>query len=287
VAKLVWLVDYAAAQDRVSRPESPNASPDRLQHGIEFEDVSFAYPGTDRAVISGVKLFLAAGTTVAIVGNNGAGKTTLVKLLSRLYEPTSGTIRIDGVDLARIPVDTWRLKLAAGFQDFARLELVARESIGVGDLRHLHEDAAVTLALTRAAASDILAALPHELDTQLGRTFDGGADLSLGQWQKVAMGRAMMRQTPLVLILDEPTASLDAPTEHALFEHFAEAAHTYAATTGTVTLLISHRFSTVRMADLIVVVADGAIAEQGTHEDLVARQGLYAELYNLQASGYT
>jgi ATP-binding cassette subfamily B protein len=287
VSKLVWLVDYAAGQQRASHPRAPHSPPDRLHNGIEFDDVSFAYPGTDRAVIADVNLFLPAGSTVAIVGNNGAGKTTLVKLLSRLYEPTSGSIRIDGVDLARFPVDEWRLKLAAGFQDFARLELVARESIGVGDLAHLHEDAAIGEALARAAAADVLAALPHKLDTQLGRAFDDGTDLSLGQWQKVAMGRAMMRRAPLVLILDEPTASLDAPTEHALFEHFAEAARTYAADTGTVTLLISHRFSTVRMADFIVVISDGAVAERGTHAELIARDGLYAELYKLQASGYT
>jgi ATP-binding cassette subfamily B protein len=151
----------------------------------------------------------------------------------------------------------------------------------------MHRDVAVTQALARAAATDVLAALPAALDTQLGRTFDGGTDLSMGQWQKLAMGRAMMRQRPLVLILDEPTASLDAPTEHALFEHFAEAAQQYAATTGTITLLISHRFSTVRMADLIVVISDGAVAEQGSHDDLLARGAMYAELYRLQASGYT
>lgn len=286
VAKLVWLVDYAAAQHRASQPLAPLKPPERLRQGIEFQDVAFAYPSTERTVISGVNLFLPAGRTVAIVGNNGAGKTTLVKLLCRLYEPSSGRIQVDGLDLARIPVDEWRLKLAAGFQDFAQLELVARESVGVGDLSTMQHDRAVMEALARAAASDVLAALPADLNTQLGRTFDGGTDLSIGQWQKLAMGRAMMRQTPLVLILDEPTASLDAPTEHALFEHFAEAAQSYAATTGTVTLLVSHRFSTVRMADLIVVISDGTIAEQGTHEDLLARHGTYADLYQLQASGY-
>ena len=286
VAKLVWLVDYAAAQHRTSRPVRPLEPPERLRRGIEFQNISFRYPGTDQPVISGVDLFLPAGRSVAVVGNNGAGKTTLVKLLCRLYEPTSGGIQVDGVDLARIPADQWRLKLAAGFQDFARFELVARETVGVGDLACLQQDAAVRQALARAAATDVLTALPSDLDTQLGRTFEGGTDLSLGQWQKLAMGRAMMRQAPLVLILDEPTASLDAPTEHALFEHFARAAQTYARTSGTVTLLISHRFSTVRSADMIVVISDGAIVEQGTHAELLARNGVYAELYHLQASGY-
>jgi ATP-binding cassette subfamily B protein len=237
-------------------------------------------------VISGVNLFLPAGRTVAIVGNNGAGKTTLVKLLCRLYDPTGGKILADGLDLQHVSVEEWRLRLAAGFQDFARLELVAREAVGVGDLTNLHHDAAIEEALARAAATDVRAVLPSDLNTQLGKTFEGGVDLSVGQWQKLAVGRAMMRQAPLVLILDEPTASLDAPTEHALFEHFALAAQRYAAEAGTVTLLVSHRFSTVRMADLIVVVSDGAVAEQGSHQELLALNGIYAELYQLQARAY-
>ena len=236
--------------------------------------------------MSGVNLLLPAGKTIAIVGNNGAGKTTLVKLLCRLYEPSAGRITVDGLDLQQIPPEDWRMRMAAGFQDFARLELVARESVGVGDLGHVHRADVVADALARAAASDVRAALPDDLETQLGKTFEGGVDLSLGQWQKLAVGRAMMRQAPLVLILDEPTASLDAPTEHALFEHFARAASDYSATAGTVTLLVSHRFSTVRMADLIIVISDGAIAERGTHEELLATNGIYAELYQLQARAY-
>jgi ATP-binding cassette subfamily B protein len=286
VAKLVWLVEYASARKRDAHQSAPLAPPHRLQDGILFKDVAFTYPGTQRPVISGVNLFLPAGRTIAIVGNNGAGKTTLVKLLCRLYEPTHGTITVDGLDLQCIPVDEWRLRLAAGFQDFAQLELVARESVGVGDLPNMHHDGAVAEALARAAASDVRTILPLDLDTQLGRTFDGGVDLSIGQWQKLAVARAMMRQAPLVLILDEPTASLDAPTEHALFEHFALAAEHYASTAGTVTLLVSHRFSTVRMADLIVVISDGTIAEQGSHEELLAQGGIYADLYKLQASAY-
>jgi len=287
VSKLVWLVDYAAGQQRSARPVAPLQTPGFLRSGIRFSDVAFTYPGTERPVISGVNLFLPAGRTIALVGNNGAGKTTLVKLLCRLYEPTGGTITVDGLDLRRIPADEWRLRLAAGFQDFAQLELVVRESVGVGDLKNIHHDPAIAEALTRAAATDVRSVLPADLDTQLGRSFDGGIDLSLGQWQKLALGRAMMRQAPLLLILDEPTASLDAPTEHALFEHFALAARRYAQEVGSITLLVSHRFSTVRMADLILVVSDGAIAEQGRHEELLARKGIYAELYQLQASAYT
>jgi ATP-binding cassette, subfamily B, bacterial len=286
VTKLAWLVDYADDQHARTGARAPVGVPHQLHNGIHFRDVAFAYPGTDRPIIAHVNLFLPAGKTIAIVGANGAGKTTLVKLLCRLYEPTAGGITVDGLDLGGMPVEDWRGRLAAGFQDFAKLELVARESVGVGNLADVHRDDAVTDALERAAASDVRAVLPSDLDTQLGRTFDGGVDLSVGQWQKLAVARAMMRLAPLLLILDEPTASLDAPTEHALFEHFALAAERYAATAGTVTLLVSHRFSTVRMADLIVVIADGKIAEQGNHAELLARQGIYAELFQLQAKAY-
>jgi ATP-binding cassette subfamily B protein len=248
--------------------------------------VSFHYPGTERPVLESVDLHLPAGSTVAIVGENGAGKTTLTKLLCRFYEPTSGTITVDGVDLRTLPIDEWRRRLAAGFQDFATLQLLARESIGVGETDKIAHDAALVGALERAAASDLQAVLPAGLDTQLGREFEGGVDLSIGQWQKVALGRAMMREQPLLLILDEPTASLDAPTEHRLFDHFAAAARSSAAASGAITILVSHRFSTVRMADLILVIADGHIVEHGSHAALVRQDGLYAELYEIQARAY-
>ena len=176
--------------------------------------------------------------------------------------------------------------MSAGFQDFARLQLLARESIGVGETALVNEDSALRSAMERAAAADLEQALPRGLDTQLGREFEDGVELSVGQWQKVALGRAMMRQAPLLLVLDEPTASLDAATEHALFERFAGAARDAAARSGTVTLLVSHRFSTVRMADLILVVSGGRIAELGDHATLMRAAGLYAELYELQARGY-
>jgi ATP-binding cassette subfamily B protein len=316
VQKLVWLRDYARGARASVTPPRPAPVPDTLHDGIRFQGVSFTYPGTERAVLETLDLHVPAGSTVAIVGENGAGKTTLVKLLSRFYEPTSGSILVDGEDLRTFPVAEWRRRLAAGFQDFARLELIARESIGVGDTtrlqpdgrdtsqlqvdaadtshfqaaggdtaRHL-ADADIYAALDRAAAHDLASALPNGLGTQLGRSFENGVDLSLGQWQKVALGRAMLRQNILLLLLDEPTASLDAPTEHALFEHFATAARDYAASSGAITLLVSHRFSTVRMADLILVVADGRIVERGTHADLLRQNGLYHELYNLQAAAY-
>jgi ATP-binding cassette, subfamily B, bacterial len=286
VARLVWFDAYAHAARAALTPDEPAPLPERLVDGIALEDVSFAYGGTERPVLEHVDLRLPAGTTVAIVGENGAGKTTLMKLLARLYEPTSGRILVDGVDLRRFDVEEWRTRISAGFQDFGRWELVARESVGIGDLAAAHADEHVVDALGRAAASDLPAALPAGLATQLGREFEGGIDLSVGQWQKVALGRAMMRPAPLLLVLDEPTASLDAPTEHSLFERFTAAADDAAAATGAVTILVSHRFSTVRMADLILVVSGGRISESGTHDELMRRGGLYCELYELQAAAY-
>jgi ATP-binding cassette, subfamily B, bacterial len=222
---------------------------------------------------------------VALVGENGAGKTTLVKLLCRLYEPTEGRILLDGTPLAEIDVDAWRSRVSAAFQDFTRFELVARRTVGVGDLRHLDDETAVGAALAGAGGADLLAGLPEGGDTQLGARWDGGTDLSSGQWQKLALGRALMRTTPLVLFFDEPTASLDAPTEHALFQRYATESRRRARD-GTVTVLVSHRFSTVRTADLILVVADGGVREWGSHDELMDRAGVYAELYSLQARSY-
>lgn len=260
--------------------------PETITHGITLRDVDFTYPGTDAPVLTGVNLHLPAGATVAIVGENGAGKTSLVKLLSRFYEPTAGSIEVDGVAVTRYPIEAWRGRIAAGFQDFARFEFLARETIGLGDLPHIDDDAAVTRALHLARGDDLLERLAHGLETQLGRAWEGGTDLSGGQWQKLAVGRAMMRQTPLLLLLDEPTSALDAQAEYHLFEDYAESAKRVAAATGCITALVSHRFSTVRMADLILVVNDGGIQESGTHADLMALGGLYADLYTLQAKSY-
>jgi ATP-binding cassette subfamily B protein len=286
VRRLRWFTDYADASHASLSPPEPARVPDRLTDGVRVEGVSFAYPGTDAPVLVDVDLHLPAGSTVAIVGENGAGKTTLVKLLTRLYEPTTGRILVDGVDLRDLPVDEWRLRVSAGFQDFGLFQLLARETIGIGDTAVDAADPVVAGALHRAASAEVAAALPDGFDTQLGCEFEGGVELSLGQWQKLALGRAMMRESPLLLVLDEPTASLDAPTEHRLFERFHGAAREAAQRTGAVTVLISHRFSTVRMADLILVVDGGRIVEAGDHATLVGRDGLYAELYALQARAY-
>lgn len=271
---------------RPDRPRGTVAAPDAIRTGITFDGVAFTYPGTDAPVLAGVDLTLPAGSTVAVVGENGAGKTTLVKLLCRFYEATTGVVRVDGVDLRDIDPDAWRERVSAGFQDFSRFELVARENVGVGDLPHVGSDAAVHAALGRAHALGLLDRLDDGLDTQLGTTHTDGAQLSGGQWQKLALGRAMMREAPLLLVLDEPTSALDAEAEHELFEQYARNARRVGALSGAITLLVSHRFSTVRMADLILVVADGRVAEAGTHQELVARGGLYAELFDLQAAAY-
>jgi ABC-type multidrug transport system fused ATPase/permease subunit len=283
-SRYLWLTEYAAAASRPGGAPAP--PPDRLSRGITLEHVAFVYPGTDAVVLDGVSAHLPAGATVALVGENGAGKTSLVKLLCRFYEPTQGRILVDGVDLRRLPAEAWRARTAAAFQDFVRFELLARETVGIGDLPRVEDAVAVGAALEQARAADVVSTLPLGLETPLGRSFDGGAELSIGQWQKLALGRAMMRRTPLLLVLDEPTAALDAPTEHALFERYAAAARRAAAATGGITLLVSHRFSTVRMADVIVVLDGGRVRETGSHEELVAAGGLYAELYELQARAY-
>jgi ABC-type multidrug transport system fused ATPase/permease subunit len=281
--RYVWLEEYArGAWDR----QTASSVPERLTQGIDLHDVTFRYPGTETTILDGVSLHLPAGTVIARVGENGAGKTTLVKLLSRFYEPAAGRITVDGADVLRFDIVEWRERVAAAFQDFTRFELLARETVGVGELPRIEDRAAIGAALGRAGATGVVERLPLGLETQLGRDWAGGVELSGGQWQKLALGRAMMRKEPLLLILDEPTASLDAQTEHDLFERYAGAARDTAARTGTVTLLVSHRFSTVRMADLILVLDEGRIREQGSHGELMALGGLYAELYELQARQY-
>src|SRR5947209_2404389 len=286
--RLAWLEDYAASQSQGAAAPVP----ERLGEGIRFEGVSFAYPGTERLVLDDVDLRLAPGSVVAIVGENGAGKTTLVKLLCRLYQPTRGRILVDDVELARMPVDAWRSRLSGAFQDFFRFEFRLRETVGVGDLPRLDDGSAVTAAIDRAGASDVVQQLGAGLETQLGPTWPEGVELSFGQWQKLALARGFMRDAPLVLVLDEPTAALDAETEHALFERYAAAARGAGngdgegRTDARITILISHRFSTVRMADLIVVLDGAKVAEVGTHDELMARAGAYAELYDIQAKAY-
>jgi len=257
--RLAWLEDYAASF--VDRSDA--AVPSRLSSGIRLDNITFAYP----------------------VGENGAGKSTLVKLLSKFYTPTGGRILIDEIDLDRIPAEGWRGRLAGAYQDFFRFEMHAQQTVGVGDLPFADDEPVVVGAVERAGAEDVVEALPHRLSTQLGRSWPDGVDVSFGQWQKLALARGFMREHPLLLVLDEPTAALDAETEHALFERYAAGARRHNPS-GGITILVSHRFSTARMADLIVVLDGSQVVEVGSHEDLVARGGQYAELYAIQASAY-
>ncbi|MET9022966.1 ABC transporter ATP-binding protein [Actinopolymorpha sp. NPDC004070] len=278
-----WLKEYAA---RNSWAGSRTPVPPRLTEGISFRGVGFRYPGSEQATLHDVDLDLPAGSTVALVGENGAGKTTLVKLLARLYDPTTGSIRVDGTDLRDLDPAGWRTRISAGFQDFVKFQFTAREVVGIGDTDRMDDEQAVAAAIRRGDAEAVVEKLPRGLDTQLGRKFSDGVDLSGGQWQRLALARAFMRGRTLVLLLDEPTAALDPEAEHVLFERFAQASRLAAAETGGVTILVSHRFSTVRMADLIVVMADGRVAEVGSHEELVALGGRYAELFQMQARAY-
>ena len=281
--RLAWLEDYAASVAAAG----DQAVPLSLREGIRAEHVSFSYPGTTRVVLDDISLKLPAGAVVAIVGENGAGKTTLVKLLAKMYEPTSGSILLDKTPLARVPAGKWRERLAGAFQDFFRFEFRARHTVGLGDVPRLDNETAISAAVDRAGAADVVTRLTAGLETQLGPTWPGGMELSFGQWQKLSLARGFMRNEPLLLILDEPTAALDAETEHALFERYAAAARGGTERkSGRITILVSHRFSTVRMADLIVVLDGSRLVEVGTHEELMAKSGQYAQLYNIQAAAY-
>jgi ATP-binding cassette, subfamily B, bacterial len=281
--RLAWLEDYASAVAAAGdRPV-----PSELRQGIRVEHASFTYPGTSHVVLEDVSVELPAGAVVAIVGENGAGKTTLVKLLAKMYEPTSGAIFLDETPLARVPASEWRKRLAGAFQDFFRFEFRAQQTVGLGDVPRLENAPAVSAAVDRAGAGDVVTRLTAGLETQLGPTWPGGVELSFGQWQKLALARGFMRDEPLLLLLDEPTAALDAETEHALFERYAAAARGSAEKqNGRITILVSHRFSTVRMADLIIVLDGARLVEVGTHEELMAGKGHYAELYGIQAAAY-
>jgi len=278
-----WLREYAKEN---AWQTSITPAPARLTSGIELRNVGFSYPGSESAVLSAVDLSLPAGSAVALVGENGAGKTTLVKLLARMYDPTTGSILVDGVDLASISPNGWRSQLSAGFQDFVKFELTARQVVGIGDVAREDDETALRAAVARGDAESVVAGLPRGLDTQLGKKFTDGVELSGGQWQRLALARAFMRERPLLLLLDEPTAALDPEAEHRLYEQYAAAARIAATETGGITVLVSHRFSTVRMADLIVVLHNGRVEEVGTHEDLLAAGGRYAELFELQARAY-
>ena len=281
--RFLWLEDLHAAQ-LVAYPGRIYA-PAVLTHGITLQEVSFTYPGTDAPVLRHLDLHLEAGTTVAIVGDNGAGKTTLVKLLTGMYRPTTGAVLVDGVDLADLDIDSWRRRLSGAFQDFLRLESTARTIVGIGNPAALDDTDRIEQAVDRGGARSVVDRLPQGLDTHVGKTYADGAELSGGQWQRVAISRSMMPEAPLCLILDEPTAALDPEAEQVIFDSYRRMAREIGQR-GAVTVLISHRFSSVRMADVIVVLDGGAIVEHGTHDDLMAADAHYARMYRQQADAY-
>jgi ATP-binding cassette subfamily B protein len=250
-----------------------------LRGGIEFRDVGFRYPDSQEWALRGVNLIIRPGEKIALVGHNGAGKTTLIKLLSRLYDPSEGSILIDGIDIRDLDPLELQQTIGVIFQDFVRYHLPVRENIGFGQIDAMDDDERIAAAARKSGAHAVAEELPEGYETMLGRWFHDGHELSLGQWQKIALARAFMRDAE-ILVLDEPTASVDARTEYEIFQNFK------ALTEGKMAILISHRFSTVRMADRIAVIEEGRIAELGTHDELLRRAGTYAELFSMQAEGY-
>jgi ATP-binding cassette subfamily B protein len=273
------LFSFFTLTSRIRSPEQARAVPQPIAAGFEFQDVGFRYPGTERWAVRHLSFTLHAGETLALVGENGAGKTTIVKLLARLYEPTEGRILLDGHDLREYDLDALRANVGVIFQDFVRYSLTAGENIAVGRIGAREDKARIVQSAKQSLAAEMIARLPATYDQPIGKRFSTGVELSGGEWQKLAIARAYMRDAQL-LVLDEPTAALDARAEFEVFQRFK------ALSAGRTSMLISHRFSSVRMADRILVLNEGTVDSMGTHEELLARKGRYAELFELQAQGY-
>jgi ATP-binding cassette subfamily B protein len=279
---LSTLYEYLETPDRVSSKPTAGAaalSP-KPEDGIRFQGVSFTYPGASQPALREIDLHIRPGDSLALVGENGSGKTTMIKLMTRLYRPDSGCILLDGIDLENWEEDALRQRIGVIFQDFSRYQFLVGENIGAGDVRYFDEQTRWREAARKGMADGIVRGLPQGYETQLGKWFKGGQELSGGEWQKIALSRAFMRSDADILVLDEPTASMDAAAEATIFEHFRK------LTQNRIAILISHRFSTVRMASQIVVIENGRIIERGSHEDLMTLDGHYARLFQLQAAGY-
>ncbi|MFH1066934.1 MAG: ABC transporter ATP-binding protein, partial [bacterium] len=276
---LTNLYEFLELQPRVVSPPSPRPLPQPIQRGIAFNHVHFGYDDSSHAVLDDVTFSIRAGEHIALVGANGAGKSTLIKLLCRLYDPTSGSITLDGIDLRALDLAVWRRQISVLFQDYARYYLTARENIWLGNTRLAPDDNKIEAAAHISGADDVIKKLPRGYETRLGKWLDDEQELSIGEWQKIALARAFIRESPIV-VLDEPTRALDASAEYEVFQKFRQLAN------GRTTILISHRFSTVRMADRIYVLANGRIAEAGSHDELMRRGGQYARMFELQAGNY-
>jgi ABC-type multidrug transport system fused ATPase/permease subunit len=271
---------YEFLEQEIPKPRGRATKGPMPGDGIRFENVSFKYPGSLQPVLKNVSLHLKPGEKLAIVGENGSGKTTLIKLLTRLYAPDSGRILLDGLDLQEWDIEVLHKRIGVIFQNFVRYQFTVGENIGVGDVEHLEDKARFYIAAEKGMAKPFIDQMPEKFQTQLGRWFKGGQELSGGQWQKIALSRAFMRTGADILVLDEPTAAMDAEAEVQIFDHFRS------LTQNQMAVLISHRFSTVRMADKIVVLSAGELVEEGTHEELLKAGGRYARLFSLQAAGY-
>jgi ATP-binding cassette subfamily B protein len=276
---LTDLVQFFAVKPKVVTTGRALPAPRAIRDGFEFRKVCFRYPGSERQILNRLDFRISPGERIALVGENGQGKTTLVKLIARLYDPTEGQILLDGVDLRDYDLDSLQHEIGVIFQDFVRYDMTARENIGAGRIENIGDEWGILDAARKSQAAEVIKKLPDGLEQMLGRRFEGGVDLSGGEWQKFALARAYVRDAQL-LILDEPTAALDAPSEYQVFLRFAE------LTEDKMALLISHRFSTVRMCDRIVVLEGGSIREQGTHQQLIDRGGRYAGMFELQAASY-
>ena len=273
------IYEFLDLKPKISDPNDPQAVPNPIKQGINVDHVSFSYEMSTRRALEDVSLHIAPGEVVALVGENGSGKTTLVKLLCRLYEPTTGTISVDGIDIRRFKSDDLRQQISVIFQDYVQYDLTARENIWLGNIELATNDDRIRLAAAKSGADDVISTLPQGYETMLGRAFEGGEELSIGQWQKIAIARAFLRDSQLI-ILDEPTSALDPQAEFEVFERFRQLIKNQAA------ILISHRLSTVKMADRICVLHEGKIVENGTHEELMHNKGAYAHLFETQAQSY-